>query len=253
MYEKQLIGRRPLYFRYAPPLTNLDDYSSDELPKAPFRGAKPHQLSVYYFWWLFLKEHEGYMEACANMGEGAYAALYDDFCDVRDDDFMAWWKQTGRYLFCEPQDAPIHVYGSPEFKLDAESRLVVSLPLDRDVDEMTAEIKQLLKPLRRAVPIKDSIGAPKYPVRAKPVLSSLYQHHKIWRLRRDHPKKTLVEIADLAGITVDGSTINDAQSMQVKNSTVSRYLKQAKCLIDHVGRGYFPILKPEQARLLGLK
>ena len=253
MYEKQLIGRRPLHFRYAPPMTNLDEYSPDELPKAPFKNVKPHQRSVYYFWWLFLKEHDVYMKTCAANGDGECAQIYADFGDIRDDDFMAWWKRIGRYLFCEPQDDPVHVYPSPEFDLGDQNRIVVSLPVDRDVNDMLAELKQLLKPLRKRVPIKQCVGAPKYPVRTKPVLSSLHQHHQIWQLRKEHPTKTFVEIADLAGITVDGLTVNDAQSMQVKNSTISRYLKQAKCLIDYAGKGYFPIMKPEQARLLGLK
>ena len=166
MYEKQLIGRRPLYFRYAPPLTGLDDYSDDDLPKAPFPKAPPYQRSVYYYWWLFLKEHEGY-RAC-----------------------------------CESQDGPIHVYPSPAFKMDDDNRVVVSIPVDRDVDGMLAELKQLLKPLRKQVPVKRTEGA-KYPVLAKPVLSSLHQHYEVWRLRKQYPDKPLHEIGDLAGITVD--------------------------------------------------
>lgn len=251
MYEKQLIGRRPLYFRHAPPLTGLDDYSDDELPKLPFREAKPYQRSVYYFWWLFLKEHDAYVATCEAGGKGEYAALYADFGDVRGDDFMAWWKRTGRYLFCEPQDEPIHIHPSVDFKLDDPNRVVVSLPIDRDVDEMLAELKQLLKPLRKQIPVRDSCKRARYEVATKPVLSSLHQHWQVYNLRRQHPTKPLHEIADIAGVLVDGTSFTDVK--QVKAISVNRTLKQANCLIDYVGKGHFPITRPEQAALLKLK
>lgn len=155
MYEKKLIGRRPLYFRYAPPLTDLDDYS-DDLPKEPYKNTPKSQRSVYYYWWLFLKEHDGYMACCEAGGGGEYASLYADFGDVRDDDFMKWWKCGGRQQFCLPQDDPIHVYPSVGFNLNDSNRVVVSLPVDRDVGEMLAELKQLLMPLRKHVPVRQT-------------------------------------------------------------------------------------------------
>lgn len=251
MYEKQLMGRRPLYFRYAPPLTGLDDYSDEELPKLPFRHAKPHQRSVYYFWWLFLKEHEGYRATCEAGGGGEYASLYADFGDVRGDDFMRWWKRTGRELFCEPQDEPIHVHPSPQFRLDDPSRVVVSLPVDRDVDDLLAELKQLLKPLRKQVPVRSSDKRARYEVATKPVLSSLHQHWEVWQLRKQHPAKPLHEIGDMAGVQVDDKNFTDVK--QVKAITISRSLKETRCLIEHVGKGLFPIMRPEQAALLKLK
>lgn len=251
MYEKQLAGRRPLYFRYAPPLTGLDDYSDDELPKLPFRDAKPYQRSVYYYWWLFLREHEGYRATCDAGGTGECAALYSDFGDVRGDDFMRWWKRTGRELFCIPQDDPIHVHPSPQFRLDDASRVVVSLPVDRDVDDLLAELKQLLKPLRKQVPVRDAGRRARYEVATKPVLSSLHQHWEVYNLRKQHPVLPLHEIGDMAGVLVDEKDGADAK--QVKAITVSRYLKQARCLIEHVGKGLFPITRPEQAALLKLK
>ena len=39
MYEKQLLNRKIRYFRYAPPMTRLDDTTDDDRPKAPFAGA----------------------------------------------------------------------------------------------------------------------------------------------------------------------------------------------------------------------
>lgn len=247
MYEKQLIGRRPLYFRYAPPLTDLDAYSDDDLPKLPFKGALPFQRSVYYYWWLFLKENEGYIACCESGGSGEYAALYADFGDVRDDDFMRWWKRGGRLLFSIPQDDPIHVYPSAEFNMADDNRVVVSLPVDRDVDELLAELKQLLKPLRKQLPVRATDKRAKYEVATRPILSSLYQHWQVWRLRKQNPEMKLHDIADEVGIAADDKNGNDPK--QLKAIAVSRNMRQAKTLIEYVGKGIFPITKPAQAAM----
>lgn len=245
MYEKKLIGRKPLYFRYAPPLTDLDDYS-DDLPKEPYKNTPKSQRSVYYYWWLFLKEHEGYITCCEAGGEGEYASLYSDFGDVRDDDFMKWWTRGGRKLFCIPQDDPIHVYGGAGFNLTDENRVVVSLPVDRDVDEMLAELKALLKPLRKQVPVRQSDRRARYEVATKPVLSSLHQHWLVWRLRKQNPDMKLYEIADEVGITADDKDGKDPK--QLKAIMVSRYIKQSKTLIEYVGKGVFPVMNSFQAK-----
>jgi len=67
----------------------------------PFAEAKSWQCSVYYFWWRFLREHQGYRDCCEKGGEGAYADLYRDFGDIRGNDFRSWWKNIGRHLFSE--------------------------------------------------------------------------------------------------------------------------------------------------------
>lgn len=246
MYKKLRAGRRPLYFRYAPPMAELDEYSDDELPKLPFKGAEPYQRSVYYYWWLFLREHEGYRACCKAKGRGEYAALYRDFGDIRDDDFVAWWKQRGRRLFSAQRLPRINMYRDPAFRLDDKTRVVVSLPINRDVEGMVAELKQLLLPLQEGVGMRRPSSRARYEVARKSVLSSLHQHWKIWTLRKQHPRKKLHELADLAGIVVD--TRQGADSKTVKAIVVSRYLNQAKTLIEYVGKGIFPITKPDQAK-----
>jgi len=46
MFEKMLYGGKSLYFRYAPPLTDLDEISEGELPNAPYKSAPKHERSV---------------------------------------------------------------------------------------------------------------------------------------------------------------------------------------------------------------
>lgn len=85
----------------------------------PFPKAKPWQCSVYYFWWCFLKEHEGYRKCCENDGKGPYADLYRDFGDVRGNNFRSWWKNTGSQLFAE------HPSGSGASVMDPVARYQV--------------------------------------------------------------------------------------------------------------------------------
>jgi hypothetical protein len=246
MYEKKLIGRRPLYFRYAPPLTDLDAYSDDKLPKEPYTDTPRSQRSVYYYWWLFLKEHDGYRACCEAGGTGEYAALYADFGDVRDDDFMKWWKRGGRLLFCIPQDDPIHLYPSSEFQLNDEDRIVVSIPVHRDVDDMLAELKALLKPLRKHVPLRKTDKRAKYEVAAKPVLHSLHQHWQVCRLKKQNPNMKLYEIADELGIGANEKSDRDPK--ELKAIAVSRLVRQANTLIEYVGKGIFPITNAWQLK-----
>ena len=49
--------------------------------------------SVYYFWWEFLKHHEGYKKTCESGGKGQYARLYADFGNVHGVSFREWWNE----------------------------------------------------------------------------------------------------------------------------------------------------------------
>jgi hypothetical protein len=60
MYAKMLFNKQLLYFRYAPPLTDLDG-ATDDRPNPPFRDAPKQCCSVYYYWWAFLKENVDYI------------------------------------------------------------------------------------------------------------------------------------------------------------------------------------------------
>lgn len=251
MYAKKIYGREPLYFRYAPPLSALDDYSDDDLPKAPFKGAARHQRSVYYFWWLFLRENEGYWACCERGGTGEFSNLYADFGDVRPDDFVDWWIERGRALFSEPQASHIQAFPSDGVSLHDEDRLVVSIPVTGDLNRTLAELKKLLEPLQEeAIARSPQRQRPKYEVASKPVLSSLYQHYQVWRARKEHPEMTLLQIASLVGIQAGADDGSGKDPDQVKSISASRYLKQAAFLIECVGKGIFPILTPKQLEKL---
>jgi len=149
MYEKRLFNNQALYFRFAPPLTDLDDFSDDDLPYLPFKDAQKHQRSVYYYWWLFLKEHEGYIACCDRRGNGDYKMLYRDFGDVRSDDFMEWWKTRGRYLFCEPPPDPVQICKRTEDVFNEEGRVILSVPIAGDAKRIIDDVKFVLEQTRK--------------------------------------------------------------------------------------------------------
>ena len=55
---------RPLHFAYAWPVKD-PKRSKRVLPPPPFPEAEPWQCSVYYYWWEYLRRHEGYKRTCA--------------------------------------------------------------------------------------------------------------------------------------------------------------------------------------------
>jgi len=159
MYEKMLYGRRVLYFRYAPPVTNLDDTSARDT-QPPYPDAPGYMWSVYYYWWAFLRLSERYKDCCESGGKGELADLYTYFGDVRGDDFMQWWTKgghtresklrmhTGRRLFSQGVRYPIREINDP--MLDKElgtDRIVLSIPVGTDLKRMTAEFQQLMRPI----------------------------------------------------------------------------------------------------------
>lgn len=117
--QRYRAGRR--FFVYAPPLKGVRP-SKRKPPNPPYKGAPAWKCSVYYYWWEYLRRHEGYRQCCAKGGKGEYAKLYADFGDVHaHDDFWLWWSKEGHSeLFCEPTARKIRV-------LDEKSRFEPTL------------------------------------------------------------------------------------------------------------------------------
>lgn len=242
MYEKRLLNRTVRYFRYAPPLTHLDDTTDDDRPKPPFTGAPLYMCSVYYYWWAFLKLNTDYISTCAGNGSGACSDLYADFGDVRGDDFMRWWKHTGRDLFAEPIGQPITVIThAQQLRPDAQ-QVVLSIPVTGDINRTLAELRKLLMPLYRANKDNTSgISKARYQVHTKPVLSSLHKQWVLWQAKRDNPSANLSELADIVRSQSTGARSADSSDYDYATaSAVSRSLALASALIENVGKGRFP-------------
>lgn len=246
-------GDRFLYYRNAPPPTPHDVFRDEDLPKEPFRGAPSHMRSVYYFWWAFLRENEGYRRYCDRREGAEYEQLHRDFGDVGRGDFISWWEGKARFQFCEPLERNVRVHKADDDGRITDIRnpnekIVLSLPAHGDLHRILAEVEELIIRERPEIDAKANWSEAKYRVATKPVLSSLHQHLTIWKLRQQFPEGVmpLHELAVKAGLVFSRNSDNKEDRAIV----VSRYLRQASCIIEHVGKGLFPILRPSQATKL---
>jgi hypothetical protein len=242
MYEKQLLNRKIRYFRYAPPMTRLDDTTDDDRPKPPFSGAPLYMCSVYYYWWAFLRLNADYMQTCEAGGTGQCAELYADFGDVRSDNFLQWWIDTGRDLFAEPADDVITVVTDADQLNSDKNRVVLSIPVTGDMDRTLAELRKLLQPIyqkKRTNQTRKSQA--KYQPHTKPVLSSLHNQLTLWQAYLANPKATNPELAQIAksGALTEERNKEDKYD-HATGSSVSRTLALAEKIIANVGLGRFP-------------
>jgi hypothetical protein len=260
MYAKQLMRGQVLFFRYAPPLTQLDvRVDESDRPTRPHKHAKPFECSVYYFWWAFLRENAGYIACCESGGMGALADLYDDFGDVRGDDFMRWWRSGARELFCEPPKGEIEFFIEPPVNHDNDNRLLLSLPMTGDLELSIKELRAKLKPIfaRERQRMRDAARASgddralkkgaslaRYPIHAKPVLTSLYSCLRVMQIKKLKTDISAHDLAEEAGFLNMISGREDDPSLVKRR--VKQYEHKAANLIANVAEGRFPDFSPHQ-------
>lgn len=258
LIRKQLIQGQVLFFRYAPPLTKLDFAVRErDRPAKPHPNAEPFERSVFYFWWAYLRANEAYLECCANGGTGKLARLYEDFGDVRDDDFMAWWKSGKRELFCEPPKGEIEIYDEPPATHDSRNRILLSLPITGDLELSLKELRAKLgkvyakerQKMRNAARARGDdadrekgASLARYPVHTRPNLHKLYNYLRVMQIKEAKPDAEAHEIAEEAGI------LNSIGGWQDEPWLVKRrvmeYEHKAANLIANVAEGRFPDQSP---------
>ena len=236
MYEKQLFKRRVLRFIYAPPFTKLDDVSEDLKPKPPYRDAPFYMRSGYYYWWAFLRENDEYMACCERGGTGEHADLYKDFGDIRGDDFFKWWRETGRELFCERDGEKIETYLSASDAKDKANHVLMSIPIQKDMDHLVAEFKQLIKPFynNRRKDKDDTLSTARYPIHSRPVIASLHTRLMVYQAHKadTEGKLTLNELGLAAGVA--------ASDKEQRAIATRKHLTAAQNIIRNVVLGRFP-------------
>ncbi len=256
MYEKMLHGRRILHFRFAPPVTNLDDTSTRDT-QPPFDGAPGYMWSVYYYWWAFLRLSKPYKECCENGCAGELSDLYTYFGDVRDDDFMHWWKSgghpqgsknrihSGRKIFSHGIRFPIREIHDPLLDKEGEdNRVVLSVPVGTDLSQMTAEFQQLMRPLveARRRDCDERMREALFEVTSKnPTLRSLHKIYTALETKQRRSDLTPYQLAKELGITAKLSgDENDQDHKMAALTELNRLLKKAEVLVRNVERGRFP-------------
>jgi hypothetical protein len=238
--RKRLFNNQVLYFQHAPPFTNLDAVSDSKRLKPPFTGAPAYMCSMYYYWWAFLRENDDYRACCEGGGVGPMAKLFADFGDVRDENFMEWWIERGRMLFCEPLEERVIFYPSAPLDHDDEGRVLVSIPLSGDLDRVLGEIRAKLGERRDP---QAGASRARYAILTSARLQSLDRQLKIYQLRDRYQSMTKIQIAYEVGILSESAVTFDPNSVTAQ---VSGYYADARKLVKNIGKGRFPDYSDEQ-------
>jgi hypothetical protein len=250
--SKGIRGSGFLHFAYAWPLRRWHK-SGKQRVVPPFPEAEPWQCSVYYYWWEYLRRHEGYRDTCSRGGEGAFAELYGDFGDVHGTDFWTWWR-THNHIFAEPPVRQVR-HAEPGETAD-ERTLILSVPLDTKFALTARQFNRLVRPLLKESPRAKTQSRARYPVATKPILPALHEHLMVWDARQADKNCKDWELADRVGLrinhVVNGETIVTRKSLKLhyydiervlvrrKQLAVQRHLRIAEQYIHYVGRGRFP-------------
>ncbi|MEY5006795.1 MAG: hypothetical protein RL764_111 [Pseudomonadota bacterium] len=235
IHRKSLFTGQILYFRHMPPKTNLDSASEYRPLSPPFKDAPRHMCSMYFYWWAFLRENEEYISCCKNGGEGPMEKLYRDFGDVSGTDFMDWWIDRGRLLFCEPlEDASVILTEIPR-KHDNESRVLISVPIHGDIDRIVAEIRSGMGEYQGARGNKERPESrARYQPLATAKLQSLHRQLGVYQAKKKGiGHKTIAHDLDIGN---SGRNYNENAIV----SAVSRYYAEACAIVRNVGKGRFP-------------
>lgn len=219
-------------------------------PKTPSHW----KVSVYYWWFEYLRRNEDYRKTCAAGGKGKCAKVYEHFGDVMSADFKQWWTtdDRGATLFAEPPTPSIRVI-PPEKVIESgfqrENTLVLEVPLDLPINFLVKNFREVVSKRHEGKRGKRQNLSSRalYQAKGKVDVGFLEVALMVWDAKTDEPKKPLWKIADEFGIagvknrikpTDSPSEVTDKKN--VLAATASRYYRKASEMIMRTGEGKFP-------------
>ncbi len=219
------------FFVYAPPLLGARK-SRRKPPQPADQKSERWKWSVFYYWWEYLRRHEGYRETCEAGGVGQFAKLYADFGDVHSGDFWSWWK-THSHLFAEPEAREAEqVKPSDIPDLEQSEDIYIRIPRENSLKLTLKQVARIVKPKLVKRDRKKIVTQARYKVATKPLLPSLDMHLRVWDARRDNPDATLEELADIAGVkfnhVVNGETLAHRAALRLADDDIRKVLKRRK-------------------------
>ena len=201
------------------------------------------------------------MACCERGGKGKLAKLYEDFGDVRSDDFHAWWTtdRRGARLFGE-KPLPLNLKelkdaGEWSDEWQSEEVMVVAVPLNLPKRHLESKFIELLKKRhvgqRGRKKAEDAYASTaQYPLHRNvsvPTLRvQLAVYDAVMAKRRGDVGKTLAQIGKelklVASAMPSSSDLKDEAEYKrnVMAATVSRHFKAAQRIVANVVKGEFP-------------
>ena len=226
------------------------------------------QRSPYYWWWQYLRRNANYIACCEKGGKGKLAALYADFGDVREDNFHKWWteNQRGAELFAEQpltvKFGELATAADWQPHWDKETVLVVAVPLSMSKRALKGAFAKLLdsrhtgnKSGRPSMAKLKEVSTARYKLEHNYTVSGLLTAlavYDLWVENQTKPKAERLTLWEIGkALNINKSAIKDAESQSsadrlvgrnVLGATVSRYVKQARAMIENTAAGKFPVL-----------
>lgn len=209
-------------------------------------------------WFAYLRRNEKYKAYCeTKKGTKTIAKLYNDFGDIYSVEFKMWWRETGRWLFCEQGDLERveEITSTKEFKeYDSNNVLTLAIPINKNVGWLKQQIsnKISLKREEYGAGSRETASTSIYPLHTTPDIPSLIKALRVWdeytegnkqRKLKGERTRSLVEVA----IALDRENEEKEEYDDIggigdesKRQLVWRLNKTATLLIENVGKGNFP-------------
>jgi hypothetical protein len=226
------------------------------------------QRSPYYWWWQYLRRNADYIACCEKGGKGKLAALYADFGDVREDNFHKWWteSQRGAVLFGEQPLAvkfgELATAADWQPHWDKDAVMVVAVPLTMSKRALKGAFAKLLdsrhtgnKSGRPSLAKLKTVSTARYKLEHNYTISGLMTAlavYDLWVENQTKPKAERLTLWEIGKeLKINKGAIKDAESQSsadrlvgrnVLGATVSRYVKQARAMIENTAAGKFPLM-----------
>lgn len=211
------------------------------------------KVSVYYWWFEYLKRNDDYRKTCLNSGKGKCSKLYEHFGDVHAMNFKEWWTKDDRggILFAEPPTPTIRLI-DPEITkqggFQRENTIVLQVPLDLPINFLVRNFRDVLSKQHKGKRGKRQSASSRALFQAKGKIDVAFLEIAlmVWDAKTANPKKPLWEIAQelgIAGVHKIKSGDSPAVIADKKNilaATASRYYRKACLMIKRTGEGTFP-------------
>lgn len=224
-------SEKSVFFVYAPPLLGVRK-SRRKAPQPGNKTSERWKWSVFYYWWEYLRRHEGYRETCEAGGIGQFAKLYADFGDVHSCDFWSWWKSHS-HLFSEPEARKAEPFDPSDMQEDDQGDFIyIRIPRENPLKLTLRQVTRIVKPKLVKRDSRKIVTQARYKVATKPLLPSLDMHLRVWDARRDNPDATLEDLADIAEVSinhvVNGETLAGRASIDRPADDIRKVLKRRK-------------------------
>ena len=211
--------------------------------------------TVYYWWWSYLKRNQEYLKCCESGGKGKLNNLYQDFGDVRSDDFQKWWSEgdRGANLFSNPVTVSTVRLLKIGDVVTGENQLTVSFPLSLPKRHLKKRLNDLLikhhKGQRGFQQAKSSKA--KYRFSGQPNLMGLERALKVYDhlegIRAQGLKKPQWKVAMDLNIVEDEYRVHKTDTPKTAEDTrrvltaiVGRLKKKASESVKKTSLGQFP-------------